>query len=156
MADVANPLDDLDIFKDDSASNTKTNGNINNNNSESKSKRKKNSLNVPKERGSNDVGLDSADESLHEMVQSILNDSDNDVVLNNLNGLGYNNIQYNDNTASNIYTRHAQINNNNNNDNTSSIQQNGDAKLFPPIDVLFFSFIYFHPCTIYILYIYIE
>eukprot|EP01084_Bolivina_argentea_P193217 331516_1 len=58
----------------------------------------------------NEHSMQSDDGSLHEMVQSILNDSDNDIVLSNLNGLGYNNIQYNtihsnDNTASSIYTQ---------------------------------------------------
>ena len=98
--------------------------------SKSKSKSKQNNLKLP-----NDAdALDSNDESLHEMVQSILNDSDNDVVLNNLNGLGYDKIPYNsiisknENTASQIY-RHPQIN------NPSPRNQGNDPKLFPPIDV---------------------
>lgn len=46
------------------------------------------------------------DESLNEMVQSILNDSDNDVILSNMNMMGYNNIPAqwteNENTATNL------------------------------------------------------
>ena len=52
---------------------------------------------------------DSPDDSLNEMVQSILNDSDNEVILNNINMMGYNNTpsQWNDNenTATNAYSQ---------------------------------------------------
>merc|ERR1712039_1040654 len=56
---------------------------------------RKHTLTVPGSTPIDKEDSDMREESLHEMVASILNDSDNDVVLSNLNGLGYNNIQYN-------------------------------------------------------------
>ena len=102
----------------------------------SKFKKSKKTLNVPNDQntnGNNTDHLDSNEDSLHEMVQSILDDSDNDVVLNNWKGLGYDKmIPYNsipsksDNQAQ-IY-RHPPIHN-------PSSPRGNESNLFPPIDV---------------------